>query len=119
MEREFKILTQLHPLFRAAPKPLLFCNQLDVVGSPFFLMERKNGFVLDTSFPEGINVTPQLCKQISIIMVEKLVDLHSINYRNTELAQLSKPDGFMARQVHGWINRYDRAKTDEIEVVDS
>src|SRR5206468_1434605 len=57
MEREFKILSELHPIFKVAPKPLLFSDQLEVVGSPFFIMERKNGLVLDTFFPEGIKVS--------------------------------------------------------------
>ncbi|MDQ0197859.1 phosphotransferase family protein [Neobacillus ginsengisoli] len=119
MRREFKILSELHPIFNAAPKPLFFSDLHEVVGSSFFIMERKNGLVLDTSFPEGIKVTRELCHQISEIMVEKLVELHSIDYKKTGLTGLSKPDGFMERQVHGWIGRYERAKTDEIEVVAS
>lgn len=118
MEREFKILSELHPIFTTAPKPLLFSNDVEVVGSPFFIMERKNGIVIDTAFPEGINVTTELCQQISKVMVEKLVELHSIDYKSTGLLGISKPDGFMERQVHGWIGRYERAKTDEINEVD-
>ncbi|CAH2714212.1 hypothetical protein BACCIP111895_01373 [Neobacillus rhizosphaerae] len=119
MKREFKILSELHPIFPAAPKPYLFSNNLDIVGSPFFLMERKNGIVVDTSFPEGISVTKDLCRDLSEIMVDKLVELHDIDYKQTELAEISKPEGFMERQVHGWVGRYERAKTDEIAVVDS
>lgn len=119
MEREYKILSSLHPIFRAAPKPLIFSNQIEIVGAPFFLMERKNGILIDTSFPEGVTVTKEICKQLSEIMVEKLVDLHSINYKDTALSEISKPNGFMERQVHGWIGRYDRAKTEEIKEVDT
>ncbi|WP_195891881.1 phosphotransferase family protein [Neobacillus dielmonensis] len=119
MEREYRILSELNPMFSAAPKPILFSNDKDIVGSTFFLMERKHGIVLDTSFPNGVEVTPELCRQISVIMVEKLAELHSINYKETGLTEISKPQGFMERQVHGWIGRYDRAKTDEIPEVDS
>ncbi|WP_462411804.1 phosphotransferase family protein [Neobacillus sp. Marseille-QA0830] len=119
MEREYRILAELNPIFPAAPKPILFSEDLDIVGSPFFMMERKHGIVLDTSFPDGVEVTPDLCRQISGIMVENLAQLHSIDYRTTGLTEISKPDGFMERQVHGWIARFDRAKTDEIPVVDS
>jgi aminoglycoside phosphotransferase (APT) family kinase protein len=118
MEREYKILCELHPIFPTAPKPLLFSNQAEIVGSPFFLMERKNGVLIDTSFPEGVSVSKETCKQLSEIMVEKLVELHSLDYRKTSLSEISKPDGFMERQVHGWIGRYERAKTDEIVEVD-
>lgn len=119
MEREYKILSELNPVYSAAPKPLLFSNQLELVGSPFFIMERKRGVVIDTTFPEGIQVTKELCQKISELMVDKLVELHSINYKETRLTGLSKPEGFMERQVHGWIGRYDRAKTEEIDTVES
>ena len=119
MEREFKILTELNPVFSVAPKPFLFSENQTIVGSPFFLMERKNGTVIDTSFPEGADVRKELCQHLSKVMVEKLVELHAIDYKQTGLAEISKPEGFMERQVHGWISRYERAKTDEIAVVDS
>ncbi|WHY75550.1 phosphotransferase family protein [Neobacillus sp. WH10] len=119
MEREFKILTELNPIFSVAPKPFLFSKNQTIVGSPFFLMERKNGTVIDTSFPEGADVRKELCQHLSKVMVEKLVELHAIDYKQTGLVEISKPEGFMERQVHGWISRYERAKTDEIAVVDS
>jgi aminoglycoside phosphotransferase (APT) family kinase protein len=118
MEREYKILSELHPLFSVAPKPILFSNNESIVGSPFFLMERKNGLVIDTFFPDGVIVTEDHCRHLSEVMVNKLVELHAIDYRQTGLAEISKPDGFMERQVHGWIGRYERSKTEEIAVVE-
>ncbi|MGG3561137.1 phosphotransferase family protein [Neobacillus rhizosphaerae] len=119
MEREYKILSELNPIFPVAPKPILFSENLEIVGSPFFLMERKNGTVIDTSFPEGTQVTKELCRHLSEVMVEKLVELHAIDYKQTGLSLISKPQGFMERQVHGWISRYERAKTDEIASVET
>jgi aminoglycoside phosphotransferase (APT) family kinase protein len=119
MEREFKIISELHSVFSVTPKPVLFSNQEEIVGSPFFIMERKNGIVIDTSFPEEITVTEELCHRLSEVMVDKLVQLHGINYKETGLGAISKPEGFTERQVHGWISRYERAKTDEINAVES
>ncbi|MFS0781736.1 phosphotransferase family protein [Bacillus sp. 1P06AnD] len=119
MEREFRILTGLNPVFALAPKPLLYCGDDQLTGSPFLLMERKKGAVLDTEFPGGVNVTEEVCQDISTAMVKQLVNLHSIDYQNTGLAELAQPDGFMERQIHGWIKRYERAKTDDIKGVDS
>ncbi|MFL6557345.1 MAG: phosphotransferase family protein [Bacillus sp. (in: firmicutes)] len=118
MEREYKIISELHPVFPVAPKPFLFSNNETIVGSPFFLMERKNGIIIDTSFPDGIVVTDNLCTRLSEVMVDRLVELHAIDYKQTGLVEISKPEGFMKRQVHGWIGRYERAKTDEIDVVE-
>lgn len=117
MKREYQILSSIHPYFQAAPEPILFADDVSIVGSPFFLMERKHGIVIDSKFPEGIVPTVEKCRQLSNTMVNQLADLHSIPYEKTGLAQISKPDGFMERQVHGWILRYDRAKTEEIKEV--
>ncbi|WP_227397006.1 phosphotransferase family protein [Jeotgalibacillus aurantiacus] len=114
MNREFKILSALHSHFSPAPEPILFSDDESVVGSPFFIMERKRGIVLDTSFPEGLAVTPEICRGLSQTMVDWLVELHAIDYKKTGLVEISNPDGFMERQVHGWIGRYGRAKTDDI-----
>lgn len=114
MEREFKILSEIQPHFSPVPKPILFSNDTSVVGSPFFLMERKQGIVLDKKFPNHIEGTVDICRHLSEIMVDQLVQLHSINYKETGLPEISKSEGFMERQVHGWISRYVRAKTDEM-----
>lgn len=118
MEREFKVISALHPVFPAAPKPFLFSDDPSIVGSPFFIMERRHGIVLDTTFPSEVTVTESLCKQISETMVDTLVKLHNVNYLETKLAGMVKPEGFMERQVAGWIGRYQRSKTDDITGVD-
>ncbi|WP_233879829.1 phosphotransferase family protein [Virgibacillus halodenitrificans] len=117
MEREYRILSSLNPVFSAAPKPYIFSDDSTIIGSPFFLMERRNGVVLDTEFPANIDYKPELGKKISELMVDQLVALHQIDYQTTELATMTKPDGFMERQVAGWIKRYERAETDDVKDV--
>lgn len=117
MKREYRILSEIHPLFGVTPEPYVFSDNERIVGSPFFIMERKRGEVFDTSFPAHLLVTPDVCRKISEEMVSKLVELHSIDYRKTTLHEISKPEQFMERQVHGWIKRYERAKTSEIREV--
>lgn len=114
MEREYFILKALNGLYPIAPKPYLFSDDTSIVGKPFFIMERKHGVLIDTSFPEGIKPTTELCQTISEEMVNKLVELHEVPYKGTILENISKPEGFLERQVHGWIKRYERSKTDEI-----
>ncbi|TWT03385.1 phosphotransferase family protein [Planococcus sp. CPCC 101016] len=118
MEREYKILSALHPIFKTAPKPLVFSKDASIVGSPFFVMERRHGLVLDTEFPEGVEPTAELGQKISEKMVDLLVELHSLDYQQTPLVELANPTGFMRRQVEGWVGRYERAQTDTIEGVD-
>ncbi|HSJ38811.1 MAG TPA: phosphotransferase family protein [Planococcus sp. (in: firmicutes)] len=119
MEREFKILQSLAPVFPAAPKPYVFSDDPTIAGSPFFVMERRHGIVLDTEFPEGMEVTAAMGRKISEKMVDTLVELHAIDPSQTALAEMAKPEGFLERQVSGWIGRYERAKTDDIEEVEA
>ncbi|MFD9624548.1 phosphotransferase family protein [Peribacillus muralis] len=115
MKREHHILSSIHPYFQAAPEPILFSDDESIVGAPFFLMERKHGLVIDGEFPEGVVPTLERCRKLSHIMVNRLAELHSIPYEKTGLVEISRPEGFIARQVHGWISRYERAKTDDIK----
>lgn len=119
MEREFRVISEISPFFKEAPKPLLFTDNKEIAGAAFFIMERRHGIVLDTSFPEGVAPDEGVCRGLSQIMVDKLAELHSINYKRTGLAEISNPDGFMERQVHGWIGRYERAKTEEVSEADT
>ncbi|PID21795.1 phosphotransferase family protein [Sporosarcina sp. P3] len=118
MEREYQILSTLHPYFKAAPKPYVFSSDEEIVGSPFFIMERRNGIVLDTEFPDDTAYTPELGRKISELLVEQLVSLHQVDYKKTKLVDMVKPEGFMERQVAGWIGRYERAKTNEVKGLD-
>ena len=118
MGREFRILSEIHPIYSLAPKPYLFSVDDSIVGSPFFIMERKKGIVLDSQFPSHIQPTPELRQSLSKMMVDQLVTLHNIDYTTTHLIEISRPNGFMERQVHGWIARYERAKTHDIKGVE-
>lgn len=118
MEREFKVISEIHPFFRETPKPLLFSNNKEIIGAPFFIMERVHGVVIDTSFPEDMEPEEEVCRRLSQLMADKLAELHSIDYTKTGLAAISNPDGFMERQVHGWIGRLERAMTDDIHDAD-
>ncbi|MDA3129952.1 phosphotransferase family protein [Aliibacillus thermotolerans] len=118
MQREYTILKNLHPVYPAAPKPYIFSDDTSVVGSPFFIMERRKGIFLDTEFPTQIDYTRELGEKISSLMVDQLVELHEVDYTKTGLVHLAKPDGFLERQVFGWIKRYERAKTDEVAYVE-
>jgi aminoglycoside phosphotransferase (APT) family kinase protein len=118
MGREFNILQDLYPVFPLAPKPYIFSENPSIVGSPFYIMERRRGFVYDTTFPKEVEVTKEFCQQLSASMVDTLVQLHSIDYKKTKLVEFTQPDGFLERQVHGWIGRYVRARTDDIPGVE-
>src|SRR5438105_206682 len=118
MERESGLLRKISPVFALAPKPYLFCNDLSIVGVPFYVMERRKGVVLNATFPPEVTPTEELCQRISHTVVETLVQIHAIDWQAAGLVEFGYPEGFLARQVKGWIERYFLAQTDEIPQVE-
>ena len=114
MGREYKVLRLLAPVYSKIPKPLLFCDDESVVGSPFYLMERVKGVILRNKIPKGLDLKPHHFKTLSNQAVENLANLHSLELEKSGLLSLGKPEGYVKRQVEGWTKRYFKAATDEI-----
>ncbi|MFC4023501.1 phosphotransferase family protein [Oceanobacillus longus] len=117
MEREFNIIKEVNPVFPMAPKPYLFYDDNSIVGAPFYVMERRNGFLLEKVIKESDD-KPQLFQSISQNMVETMASLHQINYKDTGLVNMTRPEGFLERQVTNWIKRYDDVKTEDYSGVE-
>jgi aminoglycoside phosphotransferase (APT) family kinase protein len=115
MGREFKVLSLLAPVYDKIPKPIVFCEDKSIIGSSFFLMERVKGVILRNQIPKGLNLTSNHFKKLSEQTIENLVDLHNLELNKTNLITLGKPEGYVKRQVEGWIKRYFKAETDQIK----
>lgn len=115
MGREFNVLTALKPVYKPIASPILYCDDLAIIGSPFYIMERVRGIILRNRVPKGMELTPPIMKSISESAIDNLAALHSIDLDTTGLINLGKPEGYIQRQVEGWIKRYVAAETDNIE----
>jgi aminoglycoside phosphotransferase (APT) family kinase protein len=115
MGRESGILEKLHAVYPLAPSPYFFCEDESIIGAPFYVMERRTGVVLDDSFPPGPEPDEEVRRGISRTLIDTLVELHAVDASGAGLGDLGKPDGFLQRQTEGWISRYEKAKTDDIE----
>jgi aminoglycoside phosphotransferase (APT) family kinase protein len=118
MAREYKVLAAVHPHFPEAPRVFHLCEDPTVIGSVFFLMERRRGLVLRDAIPSEILPVPDYPRRVSEAFVRCLVRLHKIDVEKTGLVALGKPEGFLERQVEGWAERWQRAKTSEIPAMD-
>ncbi|MEO6758218.1 MAG: phosphotransferase family protein [Saprospiraceae bacterium] len=114
MAREFRVLDLLQGNFARAPKPVLYCADASVLGSPFYLMEHVPGLILRPSNILSLNFAPAQLRIISTSLVDNLVELHALDIESTGLIQLGRPDGYVERQIEGWIARYGQAETDKI-----
>lgn len=116
MRREFDVLSKLSRVYAPAPKPLLFCDDASIIGSEFYLMERRCGLVIRGSISQNnfggqVGSSSETWRAMTNAFIKNLADLHSIDLASAGLADLGKPDGYCRRQVEGWTKRYFAAKT--------
>jgi aminoglycoside phosphotransferase (APT) family kinase protein len=114
MAREYRWLSAMHPVFSAAPRPYLFCDEMSVVGAMFYVMERRHGSVVRGEEPPGSADRPDVRRRVSERLVDTLADLHAIDVSREGLSALGKPAGFVHRQVRGWSERWQQSKTAEL-----
>ena len=118
MGREYRILSHLSAVYSKVPHPCAYCADEAVLGAPFYIMERVKGIILRTKPPEGLDLTPKLMGRISEAFIDNLAQIHGIDYVAAGLGELGRPEGYVTRQVEGWIKRYQNARTDDIAEMD-
>jgi len=118
MAREFHVLEAVHPVFPPAPRVYVLCEDPAVIGATFFLMERRQGVVLRRKVAPEFAGDPAFPHKASEGFIDCLAQLHSIDVAQQPLAALGKPNGFLERQVRGWTERWQRAKTEELPGMD-
>jgi aminoglycoside phosphotransferase (APT) family kinase protein len=119
MGREFRVLNLLQPHYNKIPQPVLMCENTEVIGAPFYLMERVQGVILRNQVPKDLDLTPARMRALSEATVDNLAALHAIDIEATGLIDLGKPEGYIERQVTGWIKRYRKAETDTVASMDA
>lgn len=119
MGREFRVLSRLHVVYPPAPKPVLYCEDPDVLGAPFYLMQRLRGLVVRRELVPPLAGSPDACRALSQAMVDNLARLHAVDPEAAGLRDLGKPEGYVRRQVEGWTRRWEDAKTREIPAMDT
>lgn len=112
MGREFLVLSSLAPVYPLAPRPYVYCEDEDVLGAPFYVMERRRGIVLRRELPKGLALSPVIASRLSERFIDNLASLHTLDFRAAGLGELGMAEGFIERQVQGWLRRYERAQTD-------
>src|SRR3954471_17667440 len=77
MAREFRWLSAMHDVFPLAPRPYLLCEDLDIIGSVFYAMERRRGLVVRADEPAQL-ANADARRRLSAAMIDTLADLHAI-----------------------------------------
>lgn len=109
--REYRIQARLEPVFPYVPAMVALCEDETVLGAPFYVMERVPGTILRRDPPPGFGTHPDALRGLARTVLDRLVDLHTIDPAAAALSDLGRGEGYVARQVDGWSQRYRRART--------
>jgi aminoglycoside phosphotransferase (APT) family kinase protein len=116
MGREYRVLSKLHGAYPAAPQVLLYGDE-SVLGAPFYLMEPIHGIILRRDPPEGLRFPAETARRLSESFLDALAALHRLDYQSIGLGDLGRPQGYMTRQVRGWVERYHGSQTHDLPEV--
>jgi aminoglycoside phosphotransferase (APT) family kinase protein len=101
MQREYTIYEALQETPVPVPTTLLYCEDTSVIGTPFFLMDRIYGDVLEFDEPTGYEDGASR-EAVSQQVIDTLAAIHTVDYEAVGLSSLGDPDGFVERQVDRW-----------------
>lgn len=118
MAREYRILEAVHPVFPLAPRAFVLCEDQNIIGSIFYIMERRHGLVVRFEEPPELANRTAERRRVSEAMVAALAALHNVNISAPKLSALGKPAGFVERQVTGWRERWQRSRTSYLPEMD-
>jgi aminoglycoside phosphotransferase (APT) family kinase protein len=115
MAREFRVLSRLWQAFPPAPRAFVLCEDPGVIGAPFFVMERRDGVVVRNDVPDrfGAGLDEEANRRLSEVVIDTLSEFHSVDPASCGLADLGRPDGFLERQVAGWMERWQDSRHEE------
>jgi aminoglycoside phosphotransferase (APT) family kinase protein len=116
VEREYRILKALAGSAVPVPPVLLLHDADDVVGTPFYLMERLEGRVFHETVLPG--VAPANRRAMYFAMAETLAALHGFDWQGAGLADFGKPGNYYARQLARWGRQWRETKTQDIPAID-
>ena len=116
VDREYRVITALGQTDVPVPRTYALCEDPEVVGTPFFIMECVHGRVITDARLPGL--TPADRATMYDAMSDVLARLHNVDYAAVGLGDFGKPGNYFARQIHRWTSQYRASETETIASMD-
>ncbi|MCX4573948.1 phosphotransferase family protein [Streptomyces sp. NBC_01571] len=117
MKREHRVISALHPTAVPVPRPVLLCEDAEVLGAPFYVMEFVDGTPYRTA-EQLAPLGPQRTRDAVLGLVDTLVALHAVDPAEVGLADFGRPEGFLDRQLRRWGKQLDASRNRELTGID-
>ncbi|MEU5793034.1 phosphotransferase family protein [Streptomyces sp. NPDC047813] len=117
MKREHRVISALHPTSVPVPAPVLLCEDEEVLGAPFYIME----FVAGTPYRTSAQLAPlgeQRVRGAVLSLVDTLVELHAVDPAGVGLGDFGRPEGYLDRQLRRWGKQLDASRDRELPGID-
>ncbi|WP_411091469.1 phosphotransferase family protein [Streptomyces sp. 049-1] len=117
MKREHRVISALHPTNVPVPRPLILCEDEDVVGAPFYVMEFVEGTPYRTA-DQLAPLGPERTRAAVLNLVDTLVELHAVDPAEVGLGDFGRPEGFLDRQLRRWAKQLDASRNRDLTGID-
>ena len=117
VDREFRVLSALHGSEVPVPKPILFCDDVDTVGTPFYLMERLRGRVFFEYAMPTLDADERRASYDS--MCRTMAAIHGFDWQAAGLSDFGRPGSYFERQIKRWSEQWERLRSADNPYVDT
>ncbi|MFE2420020.1 phosphotransferase family protein [Streptomyces hokutonensis] len=117
MKREHRVISALHPTDVPVPNPVLLCEDDEVLGAPFYVMEFVEGTPYRTA-DELVPLGPERTRGAVLELVDTLVELHAVDPAEVGLTDFGRPEGFLDRQLRRWGKQLAASRNRELAGVE-
>ncbi len=116
IEREFRVLGALHPAGIPVPRPILLHEDAELLGTPFYLMERVDGRVFEDCALSEVSVDER--RSVYLAMAQTLASLHAISPEAVGLGDFGRPGNYFERQFRRWGRQWRESPSERIGELD-
>ena len=88
-------MTALESSYPYVPRVVAFCDDQTVLGCDFYVMERIPGIILRRELPAGMVLPEEEARRLCTNVLDRLIELHAIDYRQAGLEDFGKPEGYV------------------------
>ncbi|NEY31793.1 phosphotransferase [Streptomyces sp. PRKS01-65] len=117
MRREHRVISALHPTDVPVPRPVLLCEDEEVLGAPFYVMEFVEGTPYRTA-DQLAPLGPGRTRGTVLNLVDTLVELHAVDPAEVGLEDFGRPEGFLDRQLRRWAKQLAASRTRDLPGID-
>ncbi|MET7322423.1 phosphotransferase family protein [Streptomyces sp. NPDC005549] len=117
MRREHRVIDALYPTDVPVPRPVLLCEDEEVLGAPFYVMEFVDGTPFRTA-EQLAPLGPERTRAAVLNLVDTLVGLHAVDPAEAGLADFGRPEGFLDRQLRRWAKQLDASRNRDLAGID-